>query len=247
VLNPTCFGRRIGFGIIGDFQFGRQTPEPLEIIIAAGLLAENVHDEAAEVEQGPFGGALALAVFRRAAEMLVELLLDFRADGLHLWSAEAGANDEESVKAKRRSVEYGNPGGFFFFGGLDGEADTLLARIRVSRYRPCLRMYPRRRGNKSMNGLASMRAAANVGRGDFVRNVFEKIDGGALQVRDDLRRIPVFGFFLASGRAMRSGGMTSRRASLRIPGRLAMMKSHRRGAFRILSTWECPETRRRQL
>src|SRR6267378_912421 len=46
-----------------------------------------------------------------------------------------------------------------------------------------------------MNGLASMRAAANVGRGDFIRNVFEKIDGGALQVRDDLRRVPVFGFF----------------------------------------------------
>jgi hypothetical protein len=37
-----------------------------------------------------------------------------------------------------------------------------------------------------MNGLASMRSAANVGRGDLVRNIFEEIDRGALQVRDDL-------------------------------------------------------------
>src|SRR6266446_4867701 len=48
-----------------------------------------------------------------------------------------------------------------------------------------------------MNSLASLRAAADVGCGDFIRNVFEKIDGGALQVRDDLRRVPVFGFFFS--------------------------------------------------
>jgi len=113
------------------FPAGRQTPEPRDHN-SGGLLAENVHDEAAEVEQGPFGGALALAVFRRAAEMLVELLLDFRADGLHLWSAEAGANDEEFRESgSAAQVEYGNPGGFFSL-RLDGEADTLWARIRVS-------------------------------------------------------------------------------------------------------------------
>ena len=48
-----------------------------------------------------------------------------------------------------------------------------------------------------MNGLASLRATANVGRGNFVRNVFEEIDGGALQVRDDLGRVSIFGFFLS--------------------------------------------------
>jgi len=51
-VHSTWFDRRIEFGIVGNIQLGRRTPEPLEIIIAAGLLAKNVHDEAAEVEQG---------------------------------------------------------------------------------------------------------------------------------------------------------------------------------------------------
>ena len=56
-----------------------------------------------------------------------------------------------------------------------------------------------------MNGLASLGATADFGCGDFIRNVFEKIDGGALQVRDDLRRIPVFGFFLGIGSRNEAG------------------------------------------
>src|SRR5258707_7075716 len=109
-----------------------------------------MHDEAAEIEQGPFGGALALAVFGRAAEILVELLLGFRADGLHLRGAEAGANDEEfRERGSAAQVEYDNPGGFFFFGGLDGEADTLWQRFEFHRYRPCLRMYSSTRAETS--------------------------------------------------------------------------------------------------
>src|SRR5882724_8995558 len=109
-----------------------------------------MHDEAAEVEQGPFGGALALAVFGRAAEILVKLLLDFRADGLHLRGAEAGANDEKFREGGGPAqVEYGNSGGFFFFGGLDGEADTLRQGFEFHRYRPCLRMYSSTRAETS--------------------------------------------------------------------------------------------------
>ena len=41
-------------------------PEALEIVIAAGLFAEDVHDEAGEIEQGPVGRAAAFTMFRFA-------------------------------------------------------------------------------------------------------------------------------------------------------------------------------------
>src|SRR5882724_5123068 len=147
--------RRIGngsiggsaFSIVGNFQFGRQTPE---IVIAAGLLAENVDDEPAEIEQSPFGGAMAFAVFGRAAKILVQLVFDFRADGLHLRRAEAGTNNEEfRERGSAAQVKNGNPGGFFFLGGLDGESDTLWQRFEFHRYRPCLRMYSSTRAETS--------------------------------------------------------------------------------------------------
>src|SRR6266436_2846728 len=48
--------------LIGDIQLGRRAPETLEIVVAPCLLAENVHDETAEIKQGPFGGAMPLAM-----------------------------------------------------------------------------------------------------------------------------------------------------------------------------------------
>jgi len=48
----------------GISSLGAERQRRLEIVIAAGLLAEkNVDDEAAEIEQSPFGGAMAFAVF----------------------------------------------------------------------------------------------------------------------------------------------------------------------------------------
>jgi len=44
------------------------------------------------------------------------------------------------------------------------------------------------RGNKSVNRLTLVGAAANVGRGNVARDVFEKIDIGAAKLRDELRR-----------------------------------------------------------
>src|SRR5216684_8726017 len=78
--------------LVGEFEFRGHAPEALKIVVAAGLLAENVHDEAAEIEERPFGGAMSLAMFGQAAEILAELLLDFGADGLHLRRAEACAD-----------------------------------------------------------------------------------------------------------------------------------------------------------
>jgi len=47
-----------------------------------------------------------------------------------------------------------------------------------------------------MNGLAAVAAPANVSGRHLVRDVFEKVHGGSVQVRDDWRRMSVFRFFL---------------------------------------------------
>src|SRR5438128_11787203 len=54
--------RKSGIGKIGDFEFGDGTPEALEIIEAARLFGENVNEEAAEIEESPFGRTVALAM-----------------------------------------------------------------------------------------------------------------------------------------------------------------------------------------
>src|SRR5256884_3382721 len=46
--------------------------------------SENVHDEAAEIQQRPIRRAIALTVPHRPAHLFVELVFDFRADRLHL-------------------------------------------------------------------------------------------------------------------------------------------------------------------
>jgi len=43
------FGRRT-VRLVGEFEFRDHAPEALEIVIAPGLLAENVYDKAAELE-----------------------------------------------------------------------------------------------------------------------------------------------------------------------------------------------------
>src|SRR5579863_6013174 len=82
------------FGPIGNFQLGGGAPQALEIVEAARLLTEHVHDEPAKIEQRPFGRAASFPMLGRASEFFVELLFDLGADRLYLWSAEAGANEE---------------------------------------------------------------------------------------------------------------------------------------------------------
>jgi len=52
-----------------------------------------------------------------------------------------------------------------------------------------------------VDGLAALLAAPNVGSGNFAGDVFEQIDAGFVQLRDDLRR-RVFFFFFASAHAL---------------------------------------------
>src|SRR6266481_9288747 len=138
---------------VGDLEFGGHAPEAFEIVVTAGLLAENVHDKAAEIEQRPFGGAMPLAMLRRAAETLMELLLDFGADGLDLRRAEAGANHKIiGESACGREVQHSNARGFLFLCGFNGEADALGQGFELHlrfRYRPCLRMYSSTRAETS--------------------------------------------------------------------------------------------------
>src|SRR5712692_5320755 len=110
--------RRVSSGrravrLAGEFEFGCHAPEALEVVVAPSLLAENVHDKAAEIEQRPFGGAISLAMFGRAAKIFVELRLDFSANGLDLRGAETGADHEIiSEGACGREVENSDARGF---------------------------------------------------------------------------------------------------------------------------------------
>src|SRR5690348_17395474 len=79
---------------LGDLKFWRGTPETFEVVVTPGLLAEDVHDKPAKIEQSPLGRAISFAVSGRAVEMLFELLFHFGADGLHLRGAETCANHE---------------------------------------------------------------------------------------------------------------------------------------------------------
>src|ERR1700720_837432 len=106
--------------LVGNIEFRGRTPQALKIVEAAGLLAEDVNDEAAKIEQRPFGGARSLAMFGRAFELLVQLLFDFVTDGLHLRRTEAGANHEvRSETADLTEIENGDARGFFILRGFD--------------------------------------------------------------------------------------------------------------------------------
>src|SRR5260370_9229176 len=67
--------RRIGRGssggrpvrLVGEFELGGYAPEALEIVVAAGLVAENMHDKAPQIEQRPLGGFIPPASFWGAA------------------------------------------------------------------------------------------------------------------------------------------------------------------------------------
>src|SRR6266446_2613554 len=143
------FGRR-AFRLVRKFELGRHTPEALEIIVAPRLLAENVHDEAAEIQKRPFGGAMSLAMFGGPAEILVKLRFDFGANGLDLRRAEAGADHKIFGEgACCREVQNSDACGFLFLRGFDGEADALWQGFDFHRYRPCLRMYSSTRAETS--------------------------------------------------------------------------------------------------
>ena len=127
---------------VGDFEFGYGAPQAFEIVVTARLIAKDVHDEAAKIEQRPFSGAMPLAVFGRPPEIFVQPFFDFRADSLYLRRAIAGT-DHEVIRegAGASEFEHGDGSGFLFLCGFNSQSDTLRQRFEFHRYRPCLRMY----------------------------------------------------------------------------------------------------------
>src|SRR6266478_78976 len=130
---------KYGVRQIGNIVAGNVAPESLEIVVAAGLFAENVHDEAAEIEQRPVVRAAAFAMFRPAFQFLVKLLFHFRANRLHLRCAETGAHHEVfSESANFTEIEHGDGRSFFVLHSLDDEANRLRKIRQIQEYRPCL-------------------------------------------------------------------------------------------------------------
>ena len=62
-------------GQIGNIIARNVAPQALEIVVAASLFAENVHDEAAEIEQRPVVRTAAFAMLRFAFQFFVQLYL----------------------------------------------------------------------------------------------------------------------------------------------------------------------------
>src|ERR1700687_2565752 len=113
----------------GEVDSARGAPQTLEIVIMARSFGEDVHDEAAEIEQHPFGAGFAFTVDQIHADPR-ELLFDLVADGNHLRAAEAGA-DQKAVgkRAKPLKVKQRYFGRLLFLRRGDGRAKGGLQRI----------------------------------------------------------------------------------------------------------------------
>src|SRR5215469_1722820 len=144
------FGDGEAFSSVGHFQLRRRPPQALEVVVPPRFFAEDVHDEAAEIQQRPIRRAIALPVPHRPSHLFVELLFDFRADRLQLRRAKTRADDEViGERASTAQVQHNDAGGFLFLGGLNCGAHALRQGFEIHRYRPCLRMYSSTRAETS--------------------------------------------------------------------------------------------------
>src|SRR5260370_22268134 len=88
VFVPERRVKHVSFGgrtimLIRDIELGRDAPEALEIVVAAGLLAENGPDQAPQIEGRPFCPAVSTAEFVAAAESFFIVPLRFCCGGVH--------------------------------------------------------------------------------------------------------------------------------------------------------------------
>ena len=127
---------------VRDHELWGRAPEAFEIVIAPRLLAEDVQNEAAKIDQRPFRGTAPFSVFRRAMKMLFKLLFHFAAYCLHLRRAESRADHEEVREgADVTKIENGDSCRFFILRSFNSQSDALWQSFKFQRYRPCLRMY----------------------------------------------------------------------------------------------------------
>src|SRR5258708_15031425 len=76
----------------GNSPLRPRPPQPFQIVVMPRLLAKHMHDKTSEIQQRPFRRAASLAMLRGTSLLLVELLLNLRANCLHLWRASYRAN-----------------------------------------------------------------------------------------------------------------------------------------------------------
>ena len=116
--------------LVGNHKLGRRAPEAFQVVVAPGLLAEDVQDESSEINQSPFRGSVSFAVFRGAMKLFFELVFHFAADRLHLRSAETRADHEiVGEGSDAAEIKNGNAGSFFVLCGFDSQADALWQRV----------------------------------------------------------------------------------------------------------------------
>ena len=128
--------------LVWDHELRRSAPEAFEVVIAPGLLAENVEDESAKIDQRPFRGVASFAVLRRAMKMLFKLVFHFAANRLYLRRAESRADHEEVREGTNvTEIENGDSRRFFILRRFNSQSDALWQSFKFQRYRPCLRMY----------------------------------------------------------------------------------------------------------
>ena len=119
-----------GAGFIGKHKLRRGAPQAFEVVIAPRLFAENVQDETTKIDQCPFGGGASFTMFRRSMKLLLELLFDLAADGLHLGRAESRADDEIVREGTDTAeIENGDSCCFFILRRFDGDTDALWQRV----------------------------------------------------------------------------------------------------------------------
>jgi hypothetical protein len=132
-----------------EIDASRPPPQPLEIVEFPQALAEDVHDEAAVVEQHPFRSGAAFAV-RGTHAVGMQCLLDAVADRSYLRRAESGAKQKVIGEGSEAGqIEQGHTSGFLTLRGLDGPAQFGAKRFGSHRYRACLIMYSSTRGGTS--------------------------------------------------------------------------------------------------
>src|SRR5712675_3392430 len=89
--------------VLSNVNAARGSPQTLEIIIVARSFREDVHDEAAEIQQHPFGAGFAFAVHQMHADPR-ELPFNLIANGIHLRRAETRA-DQEAIGERAQPLK----------------------------------------------------------------------------------------------------------------------------------------------
>src|SRR6185437_1844655 len=110
---------------LGNVEALRGAPQALNIVKEPHFFAEDVNDEAAVVEQKPFGARASFAM-RKAHAVRMKEALDLVTYGVDLTRAFRRANYkilDESAKTRKREHSHGS--GFLVLGRFDGPANRI--------------------------------------------------------------------------------------------------------------------------